>query len=234
MNGGHDLGGMQGFGPVEIEQDEPAFHHDWERRAFAITLAAGYVGGWNIDQSRHAREQQPPAEYLATSYYEHWLYGLERLLDERGLVTRAEREARESDEAAAVAAAPIAGVRAMDAAGAVQLVRRRRASRSDADVAPRFRVGEPVLTKNVNPVGHTRLPRYARGRHGVVTADHGVWIFPDTMAVGLGPKPQHCYTVTFEARELWGHDAPARDRVSLDLWDDHLEPAEPGGSVVPA
>jgi nitrile hydratase subunit beta len=94
MNGAHDLGGMHGFGPIEPEANEPPFHHEWERRAFAITLAAGALGEWNLDMSRYAREQLPPAEYLSSSYYEHWLYGLERLLVERGLLTRAEIEAR--------------------------------------------------------------------------------------------------------------------------------------------
>ncbi|HXH84380.1 MAG TPA: nitrile hydratase subunit beta, partial [Candidatus Tectomicrobia bacterium] len=94
MNGVHDLGGMHGMGAIAPEADEPVFHHEWERRAFALTLAAGFLGRWNIDMSRHAREQMPPAEYLATSYYEHWLYGLERLLVERGLVSRDEVEAR--------------------------------------------------------------------------------------------------------------------------------------------
>ena len=94
MNGIHDLGGMHGFGPVDPERDEPVFHHEWERRAFAVTMAAGFLGEWNIDMSRYAREQMPPAEYLATTYYEHWLFGLEQLLVERGLLTRAEIEER--------------------------------------------------------------------------------------------------------------------------------------------
>ena len=93
MNGAHDLGGMHGFGPVDIERDEPVFHHEWERRAFAITMAAGFLGKWNIDMSRYAREQMPPAEYLASTYYEHWLFGLEKLLDDTRLVSRAELQA---------------------------------------------------------------------------------------------------------------------------------------------
>jgi nitrile hydratase len=94
MNGIHDLGGMHGLGPIDREENEPVFHHAWERRAFALNMAAGFLGEWNIDMSRYAREQMPPAEYLATSYYEHWLWGLERLLVEKGLLTRAELEAR--------------------------------------------------------------------------------------------------------------------------------------------
>jgi len=94
MNGIHDMGGMHGLGPIEREENEPVFHHAWERRAFALNMAAGFLGEWNIDMSRYAREQMPAAEYLATSYYEHWLWGLERLLVEKGLLTRAELEAR--------------------------------------------------------------------------------------------------------------------------------------------
>ena len=94
MNGIHDMGGMHGMGPIVREENEPVFHHAWERRAFAINMAAGFLGEWNIDMSRYAREQMPPAEYLATSYYEHWLWGLERLLVEKGLLTPAEIERR--------------------------------------------------------------------------------------------------------------------------------------------
>ena len=94
MNGIHDLGGMHGFGPVEPEVNEPVFHPEWERRTFALTIAAGYLGRWNLDMSRHSREQMPAAEYLATSYYEHWLWGLERLLVRTGLMTREEIDAR--------------------------------------------------------------------------------------------------------------------------------------------
>ena len=94
MNGAHDLGGMHGFGPVDPEPDEPVFHAPWERRAFALTLAMGAYGAWNIDMSRHARERMEPGAYLTTSYYEHWLHGLERLLIEKGLLTREEIDAR--------------------------------------------------------------------------------------------------------------------------------------------
>ena len=113
MNGAHDLGGMHGFGPVEIERDEPVFHHEWERRAFAITLASGFLGKWNIDQGRFAREQMPPAEYLATSYYEHWLFGLQKQLNDLGLVSHAEVAARQQDPAAP--AAPVTGGRVLAA-----------------------------------------------------------------------------------------------------------------------
>jgi nitrile hydratase subunit beta len=222
VNGAHDLGGMHGLGQVSIEPGEPVFHHEWERRAFALTLAAGFLGKWNIDQVRFAREQMEPADYLATSYYEHWLFGLQKLLDELGLVTTAELSTRQDHPTSSSEA--IAGARPLAAQDVTAALRVSRAAKADEDVAPRYRVGDLVTTRNINPVGHTRLPRYARGRRGVVTVDHGVWVFPDSAGNGLGRKPQHCYGVRFEARELWGREAPSRDAVYLDLWDDHLEP----------
>ena len=223
MNGAHDLGGMHGFGHVEIERGEPVFHHEWERRAFAMTMASGFLGLWNIDQSRYAREQMPPAEYLATSYYEHWLYGLQKLLHDRGLVTRDEVAARLIDRMGS--AKPVAGARVLKAVDVDAALRNSRTSKADEDVAPRYKMGDHVMTRNINPIGHTRLPRYARGKRGVVALDHGVWVFPDTAGNGLGRKPQHCYSVRFEAKDLWGAEAPSRDSVYIDLWDDHLEPA---------
>ena len=223
MNGAHDLGGMHGFGPVDIERDEPVFHSEWERRAFAITLATGFLGKWNIDMGRFAREQMPPAEYLATSYYEHWLFGLEKLLDQHGFVRHGELETRLRGDTSPVR--PVEGERVLAARDVEKALRTSRTSKSDEKVAPRYKVGDRVITKNVHPLGHTRLPRYARGKRGEVVLDHGVWVFPDTAGNGLGKKPQHCYAVRFAARELWGPEAPARDAVHIDLWDDHLEPA---------
>src|SRR5688500_16380079 len=98
-------------------------------------------------------------------------------------------------------------------------------ARVDEPVPPRFKAGDRVRARNINPLGHTRLPRYARGRQGVIDRDHGVFIFPDTHAMGLGPKPQHCYAVRFAARGLWGPEASARAWIYIDLWDDHLDPA---------
>jgi nitrile hydratase len=226
MNGAHDLGGMHGFGPVEPEPDEPVFHAPWERRVFALNMAMGFHGRWNLDMSRHAREQMPPAEYLATSYYEHWLFGLERLLVEHGFVTAAELAARQTRGSAGgpVPPAPLAGT-TLRPADVERRLRNRRAARVDQPVPTRFHAGDAVRARNLHPVGHTRLPRYVRGRQGVIDRDHGVFVFPDTHAAGQGKAPQHVYSVAFAARELWGLDAPPRDRVHVDLWDDYLEPA---------
>jgi nitrile hydratase beta subunit len=218
MNGVHDLGGMHGMGPVEIERDEPVFHSKWEARVLALQLACGFHGRWNIDMGRHARERIPPAEYLAATYYEKWLRGLEMLLVEQGLATAKELGTGRAE-------AKAGDVRALGAADVAAFLRNRRHARLDDEVPPKFKPGARVLTHNDHPVGHTRLPRYARGKRGVIDRDHGVFIFADTHAMSRDRKPQHCYSVHFSARELWGPGASARDSVYLDLWDDHLDPA---------
>ena len=223
MNGVHDMGGMHGLGPVELEPDEPWFHHEWERRVFALTLATGFLGEWNLDMSRHARERMPGAEYLAATYYEKWLWGLERLLVERDLVPPAELEARLRD-----AAAPVRRTghpRLLAAENVEPLLKRGGTARVNEDAPARFSPGDRVVARNINPTGHTRLPRYARGRAGVVDRDHGVFVFADSHAMDHGPQPQHLYSVRFGARELWGPEASERDAVYVDLWDAHLDPA---------
>ncbi|MEE9276341.1 MAG: nitrile hydratase subunit beta [bacterium] len=217
MNGVHDMGGMHGLGPVAPEENEPVFHEAWEKRVFAMVLAMGAWGKWNIDMNRHSREVMPAGDYLNTSYYEHWLFGIERLLVEKGLLTQEEIDA---------GAAEGGGLTPKLTAGAVAgVLRKGDMFRVDEDVPPKFRAGDRVLSRNFQPLGHTRLPRYARGRRGEIDRDHGVFIFPDTNARGEGKKPQHLYSVRFSAREIWGPDAPAQDHIHLDLWDDYLEPA---------
>jgi nitrile hydratase len=218
MNGVHDMGGLHGLGPIEVEKNEPVFHAEWEAKTFALNLASGFLGKWNIDISRFAREQMPSAEYLATTYYEHWLWGLRKLLVDRGLVTAKELETGRPEAKATDARM----LKFIDVAKALS---NRRAARLDDEVPSKFKPGDRVVARNINPTGHTRLPRYARGRQGVVDRDHGVFIFADTNAMGLGKKPQHVYSVRFTARELWGAEASPRDSVYVDLWDDHLDAA---------
>lgn len=219
MNGVHDMGGMHGFGPIEREHDEPVFHYRWEARTFALRQACGALGKWNIDMSRHANERIPPAEYLAATYFERWLAGLELLLLESGLVTPSELASGKSAAPAPPGLVPFPPEMVEPA------VRAGRNYRVDAPVAAGFAVGARVVARNINPAGATRLPRYARGKRGVVERDHGVFIFPDANAAGAGPKPQHLYSVQFPARELWGPDAAFDGRVHLDLWEDYLEHA---------
>ena len=218
MNGAHDMGGTHGFGPVIQEENEPNFHADWEERAFALTLASG-GGRWNLDMSRFARENAPPADYLARSYYEMWTYGLEKLIVESGMVTAEElaaaRDGAHFEAVQTAALGPEKVAPAMRAGGT---------ARVDSEVAPRYQPGQRVRASIEAPPTHTRCPRYVRGRAGVINRDHGVFIFPDTHAHGGDKKPQHVYAVRFEATELWG-SASQGGAVYVDLWDDYLEPA---------
>jgi nitrile hydratase len=189
---------------------------------FALTLATGFLGRWNIDMGRYAREQMPPAEYLATTYYDHWLFGLERLLVDKGLVS--------VRELAALRAQGPGELKALSPADVPKALSNRRAARMDDDLAtPRFKPGDHVRTKNLNPTGHTRLPRYARGKVGVIDRDHGVFIFADAHAATGQKVPQRCYSVRFEGRELWGPDAGPRDAVFVDCFEPYLEPANDAG-----
>jgi nitrile hydratase len=219
MNGVHDMGGMHGMGPIQHEQNEPVFHEPWEGRVYAITrlLRAGDRGRQNLDNSRFQLEQLPPAEYLRMSYYEKWLARLLNMVVNLGVVTREELES------ATPAAGSAKATPAITAAMVPAMVERRNSARRNVAVAARYKVGQNVRARNINPTGHTRLPRYARGKRGIVHLDHGVFLFPDTNAAFLGEKPQHVYSVRFAARELWGEQASPRDFVYLDMWDDYLE-----------
>jgi len=219
VNGVHDMGGMHGMGPIEHETDEPVFHARWEARTWAVNRAMGFWRKWNIDASRHAIELIPPAEYLRMSYYEKWFVRLIGLIAKSGLATSAEIESGAPAQGSAKAIPPLA---AKDVAAAMG---RGASTRRDVPVPALFQEGQQVRARNINPVGHTRLPRYARGKVGVIHRDHGVHVFPDTNAQFLGEKPQHVYSVRFAARELWGAQASPRDSVYIDLWDDYLEPA---------
>ena len=220
MNGVHDMGGMHGMGPIQHEENEPVFHARWESRVFAMYIALGAWRKWNIDAARHSREVIPPAEYLRMSYYEKWFAGQIELLLKSGLVTAAEIESGVPAAGTAKATPPLTA----DKITVVMLANFINASR-DVPVAPRFQAGQRVRPRNIHPVGHTRLPRYARGKIGAVDRVHGVFVFPDTNAHFLGEKPQHLYSVRFAARELWGEQAAPKDSVYLNLWDDYLDAA---------
>ena len=219
MNGAQDLGGMHGFGPVRPELSEPVFHAEWERRAFALTLAMAMPGGWNIDMGRFARENRPPAEYLAMSYYQIWFAALEEMLKERGLVADDEIDAGHSLHA------PKPVKRTLSPGDVAQVLYRGGPTERTTNSAARFKAGERVRTKNINPLGHTRLPRYVRGHIGIVERTIGCHVFPDSNATGAGENPQWLYTVRFDGRELWGADGDPSLQVSVDAWEPYLEPA---------
>jgi nitrile hydratase len=219
MNGVHDMGGMTCYGRVVREDNEPCFHAHWERRVFGMTmLAIGQIE--TLDAFRHAIERMDPTHYLSSTYYEHWLAALEMLAVEKGLLSPEElaRGALRSTGGATAPPLPPEAVRQVVAQGAP-------CDRTTGRLTPHFAPGDRVRAKNVHPVGHTRLPRYARGKVGVIDRVHGTFIYPDTNAHGGGEQPQPVYCVQFEARELWGPQAPRKDRVRIDLWEDYLEPA---------
>jgi nitrile hydratase len=218
MNGVHDMGG-QNMGPVHYEHDEPVFHATWEGRLYALTRAMRAWRRWSLDADRYALEVIPPADYLRMSYYERWLNGLETQVVTHGFATREELQTGRP-AAGSSRATPVLTLETAD-----RWLSRGIPSNRDPQVQPSFAVGQRVRARNLNPPGHTRLPRYARGKTGVVVRDHGVYVFPDTNAHAQGEKRQHVYSVRFTARELWGEGASPRDSVHLDLWDDYLEPA---------
>lgn len=217
MNGVHDMGGMQNMGRVPYEKDEPVFHAPWEGRVYALNRAAGAGGKWNIDASRYEIELMEPVHYLRASYYERWFVRLAELLVKRGMITRAELESGRP------AAGSAKGTPVMTTKNVSSVFAPANPERPQAAVVGRFVVGQKVRARNINPPAHTRLPRYARGKEGMVMRDHGIFVFADTNAVFLGENPQHVYSVRFRARELWGEQASPRDFVYLDMWDSYLD-----------
>lgn len=221
MNGAHDLGGMHGLGPIDPEPEtrEPVFHDEWERRAFALTLACGFLGQWNLDESRHARERQHPADYLRNTYYENWLAGLETLLIEKGLVSSGELASGSADGAAAAELRE----RVPDKALAAAILERGGPVDMPPARGPVFGEGEYVRVLNQHPLSHTRAPRYVRGRIGRIVAHHGCHVFADANSAGER-RGEHLYSVRFAASELWGSAVRNRDAVYVDLWEPYLEP----------
>jgi len=218
VNGGQDLGGTQGHGAVVPEPNEPVFHADWEKRAFALTLAMSMPGGWNIDMGRFARENRPPGEYLAMSYYQIWFAALETMLKERDLV---------SDDEVVVGHAlrpPKPVKRILTPGDVLKVLHRGGPTERDTNTKAAFKPGDRVRAKNINPVTHTRLPRYVRGRMGVIERVIGCHVFPDSNAQGA-ENPQWLYTVRFDGQELWGDGADPSVKVSVDAWEPYLEPA---------
>ena len=217
MNGVHDMGGLQSMGPIQYEKDEPVFHATWEGRIYALNRAMRAWRKWNLDTDRHALEVMPPADYLRMSYYERWVGRLAEQVVKYGLVTSAEMKSGKP------APGSPAVTPALTAAMSSRFLNRGIPSSQDRNVRPLFKAGQRVRAQNINPAGHTRIPRYARGRTGTIMRDHGVYTFPDTNAHVLGEKRQHVYSVRFTARELWGPQASPHDSVHLDMWDDYLE-----------
>ena len=218
MNGLHDMGGMDGFGPVRPDGATTPFEYRWEAQAFSHLLACGALGKWNNDAVRSRFENFSPTEYLTMRYFERWNIGLIRLLIDAGLVTQEEIASGRADPTAKKTAPPLRE-RDVPAALAAGEPYNRIVSRQ-----PIFADGAKVRARNVHPETHTRLPRYARGRRGMIDRVHGVFVFPDTNARMLGEHPQHLYSVRFDATELWGDRRDTRAPVYIDIWEQHLEP----------
>ncbi len=227
MDGIHDLGGMHGFGPVQKEEEERVFHAPWERRVFGLSFSVLSQGLANLDEFRHAIERMDPVHYLSSSYYEHWLAALETLLQEKGILTAEELQARVRELSSSQDPARALPKREDPhlAQRLVELVRKGASTQRPGGKPARFKPGDRVRVRKNHPSGHTRCPRYVRGAWGVVERVHGAFIFPDTHAHGRGEQPEAVYTVCFAARELWGPDHKGADRVYVDLWESYLEAA---------
>jgi nitrile hydratase beta subunit len=215
-----DMGGMQGFGPVELTPpDDPPFHEDWERRAFAMALLSMRVSGTNLDSFRHALNRQHPLDYLSDGYYGRWLTCAENLLTDSAIIAPGAVEARArtlagQDVEEPPAPEPNKPDYKPTAAGSIRQV----------EAAPKFALGDRVRAKDVHPVGHTRLARYVRGRVGTVQLLQPAQVLPDTNAHFVGEYAQHVYNVAFESHELWGPEAEPFE-LHFDLYEDYLEPA---------
>jgi nitrile hydratase beta subunit len=218
VKGGHDLGGQSGMGLInpEPELQEPVFHADWERRVFALTLATGMLGKWNIDESRHARERQDPLAYVQNSYYENWLEGMEKLLLEKGLV-----DAEELILAANISSQTTESLSAPNPEVAQKILRSGVPSTMETDSEALFCIGDSVLVKASETAGHTRAPKYTQGVIGTVAAQLGCHSFPDSNAQGFH-EGKHLYRVIFSGSDLWGSHSVGAE-VLVDLWEPYLD-----------
>jgi nitrile hydratase subunit beta len=217
MDGIHDMGGMDGFGKVEPEPNEPVFHAPWEGRVLAMQRAMGFGGGaWRIDHSRYAQERLPPQVYLTASYYQRWALAMEMNVVERGYATPEELKAGH-------ALRPGKTLPRKLTPDVVERGLTRGSFFRQQQGPARFKIGDRVRAKNIHPATHTRLPRYVRGHPGVVELCHGCHMFPDSVAIDQGDNPQWLYTVVFEARELWGPDADPTVKISVDAFEPYLD-----------
>ena len=219
MNGVHDMGGMHGFGKVEPEPNEPCFHETWEGRVLAMDRALGRFDLCKIDVDRYWIEKLPPSVYLGASYYEKWLLSFEQLFVHLGVL-----DAKELAAGHALHPPKPLQTQPMTRTEVNAGFARPSYSRP-AQTAARFRPADRVRTKNINPVGHTRLPRYARDRIGVIEAVRGCHVYPDAVVSDGRESPQWLYTVVFDARTLWGEDADPTVRVVIEAFEPYLVPA---------
>jgi len=218
MNNVHDMGGMQGYGPIEIDDPSVVFHEKWERKAFALSVAINTAGLWNIDGSRAVRESLPPLQYLSNSYYQIWLDALQKQLISTGMVTQQELSTGKAQGPG------LPGVKALGVEQLPAALMRGWPSARATDHGARFQIGQQVRTIEAHPKTHTRLPAYCRDKVGVITNVHGMHVFPDKSAIGPD-DPQWLYTVEFTGCEIWGADTSASS-ISLNCWEPYLKAVE--------
>ena len=211
MNGIHDMGGMHGFGKVEVEPDEPVFHERWESRVFAMVQS---LGGGNIDAGRYSIERLDPVSYLRNGYYGRWFAALERGLVGAGVLARTEIDTRVSS--ASPGTRLVADRSPLWRPTAHNYIRK-------VESLPKFKAGQRVVTRNHQPASHTRLPAYGRCRRGVIVRVHPAMVYPDDNALHRGENPHYLYTVRFDAAELWGDTAELNTVVHIDLFEPYLE-----------
>jgi len=210
-----DLGGHEGYGHVVPEAEGTPFHAPWEARVLALAIAMGYTRAWTIDMFRSARETLP--DYSVLSYYEVWFKGLLKLMAERGLIT-------DEELASAHALKPARPLeRFLKGADVAEVLAKGSPTVRPATAPALFAAGDRVHTVSTRAPHHTRLPGYARGKLGVVERVHGVHVFADASAQGLGEQPQWLYSVAFDGRELWGEKSCEGLRISIDAWEPYLE-----------
>ncbi len=228
MDGVHDLGGTDGVGPIEPEEDEPYFHEEWEKDIFALLPLTMGQEVYNIDEFRHAIERMEPAHYLGSSYYEHWLSAMETLLVEKGVLSEEELEAELERVRAAENPDDLVPEREDPELAEAMLGlidTGASAMRPEEPVEPSFAEGDAVRVRNIHPEGHTRCPEYVRRARGEIAEVRGPAVLPDTHAHGEGESPEPLYSVRFDTEELWGEDyAGENETLYIDLWESYLEP----------
>lgn len=224
MNGIHDMGGMHGFGAVQREEREPVFHEPWERRVFGLLLATGRLSPFPRQGGlRSSIENLDPATYLSSSYYDRWERALEKALVAKGHITAEEMIARTEYFQANPEAETSRSTTEEDPSSLLRALKKGRRPHVEAGIAAKFNPGDIVIARTTNPIGHTRLPRYVRGKRGVIELYYGTHIFQDTLPEGIEPEAQPVYSVRFQAIELWGESAEPGVTIYLDLWEDYLE-----------
>jgi nitrile hydratase len=232
MNGVHDLGGTDGFGPVTRDPDEPVFRAEWEKAAFAFFASGFRAGLYGVDAFRAGMERMHPAVYLTSPYYEHWLHSIEHYATAAGVIDPDELEAR-TRHYLDHPDAPLPERRDPELLAFVDAaVQHGAPAKRETDAAPRFSVGDLVTVVDDSPKGHTRKARYVRGKTGRIVMAHGAYIFPDSAGNGGGEDPQHVYTVRFDNAELWGpQTAEPNGVVHFDVWEPYIVPAEQGAAA---